>query len=216
MSFDIAITPTLQAVASEDERQLAEDLRGRLGSALREAEEQPEVVEAISLERQAADELALLRKAERVLNQFAKDAGEKASTLREESLDSLIRSACTGQPEFKTLRELAGIESQCRQASRGLERLVEYLIPRAQFIQLRAESYAEQARSRALEGIAQERAQKVLEQLRDAVSQEVVLPVDLSKGVAGALLASAAEHKSRAVQLSKTADEFERTHLNRR
>ena len=59
--------------------------------------------------------------------------------------------------------------------------------------------------------MAQERAEKLLEQLRDAVSEEVVLPVDLSKGVAGALLGQAAEFKRRAVQLSENADAIERT-----
>ena len=66
-------------------------------------------------------------------------------------------------------------------------------------------------RARALEQVAQERAEKLLGQLRDAVSEEVILPVDLSKGVAGALLAQASEYKRRAVQLSEHADGLEKT-----
>jgi hypothetical protein len=59
------------------------------------------------------------------------------------------------------------------------------------------------ARARALERIAQERAEKVLKQLRGAVSEEMVLPVDMSKGVAGALLSRAAGLKRLAVQVSR-------------
>jgi hypothetical protein len=215
MSFDLAATPTLQAVASDDEQQLGEDLRARFESATREAEEQPEVVEASQQEQQSREALSRLRKAERALSQFTKEAGEKAASLREQSLDALIASACDGEPEFKTLRELAVLDHQCRQASRAIERLVEYLIPRAQWSHLRAESHSAYARSRALEQIAQERAERVLAQLKDAVSEEVVLPVDLSKGVSGALLAYAAEHKARAVQIASAADEFEAKYLTR-
>jgi hypothetical protein len=215
MSFDIATTPTLQAVATDDEHQLAEDLANRLESAMREAEEQPDVVEALAQERHTAESLLRWRTAERTLNQFAKAASEKAAALREQSLEILIASAGNGQPEFKAPRELAALEHQCRQTSRAIERLVEHLIPYAELEQLRAESHAEHARARAMERIAQERAQKVLEQLRDAVSQEIVLPVDLSKGVSGALLAHAAEHKARAIRISSTADELEKKRLSR-
>ena len=50
----------------------------------------------------------------------------------------------------------------------------------------------------------------MLEQLRGAVSEEMVLPVDMSKGVAGALLARAAGLKRLAVQVSENADRIER------
>lgn len=108
------------------------------------------------------------------------------------------------------MSELAALEGRHRQASRAIERLVERLIPGAQLLRLRGESHAHAARARALEQVAQERAEKLLGQLRDAVSEEVVLPVDMSKGVSGALLAQAAELKHRALQFSENADAMEK------
>ena len=58
--------------------------------------------------------------------------------------------------------------------------------------------------------------EKVLEQLRGAVSAEMVLPVDMSKGVAGALLARAAGLKRLAVQISENADRIESSYRDRR
>jgi hypothetical protein len=58
--------------------------------------------------------------------------------------------------------------------------------------------------------MAQDRAEKLLARMRDAVTDEMVLPVDLSKGVVGALLTQADGLKRRAIQISETADEMER------
>jgi hypothetical protein len=71
-------------------------------------------------------------------------------------------------------------------------------------------------KARALERIAQERAERVLSQLREAATDEVVLPVDLSKGVAGVLLAQARDLKSLSVKLSENADRLERIYGERR
>ena len=51
--------------------------------------------------------------------------------------------------------------------------------------------------------------------LLQLVTDEMVLPVDLSKGVVGALLAQADGLKRRAVQISESADEFERSYTDR-
>ncbi len=99
-------------------------------------------------------------------------------------------------------------------ATRALERLVEHLTPLAQIAKLRAEAHALVARGRALERIAHERAEKVLSQLREAVSEEMVLPVDMSKGVAGALLARAGAIKRRAVEVSANADRLEAWYMD--
>ncbi len=137
--------------------------------------------------------------------------------LRDAALDAIIQSAASQSTanvdklDFKALSELATLENRSRQASRAIERLVERLIPFAQLVRLREESHAAMTRARALEQIAQERAEKLLGQLRDAVTEEVVLPVDMSKGVSGALLAQASELKRRAIQLSENADTIEKT-----
>jgi hypothetical protein len=211
MSFDIAKTPTVQAVATENEQQLADDLQQRVDAGLRQAEEQPEVSEAAEAQRLAEAHLAKLQKAERALSRFTKEMGEKISAFRGAALDGIIESAASGsKPDFKALTELAAIETRSRHASRAIERLVEQRIPAALIARLRGESHAALAKARAIERIAQERAEKLLGQLRDAVSEEVVLPVDMSKGVSGALLAYAARYKSHAIQISENADQLER------
>jgi hypothetical protein len=212
MSFDIAQTPTLQAVATLDQELLVEDLQQRVETAARQAGELLEVVAANAEERRAADRLAQLRKAERVLSHFAKESGDRLADMRQRSLDALIESASgTEKLDFKALSDLAALEARGRQAIRAIETLVERLIPEAQLLHWRAESHGLSARARGLEQLAQERAEKLLGQLRDAVSEEVVLPVDLSKGVSGALLAQASECKRQAVQFSENADALEKT-----
>jgi len=212
MSFDIVKTPTLQAIATENEQQLADDLQQRVDAGLRQAEEQPEVIEAAEAQRLAEAHLAKLQKAERALSGFTKEMSDKISAFRGAALDGIIESAAAGsKPDFKAFTELAAIETRSRHASRAIERLVEQRIPVAQIARLRGESHAALAKARAIERIAQERAEKLLGQLRDAVSEEVVLPVDMSKGVSGALLAYAARYKNHAIQISENADQLERT-----
>jgi hypothetical protein len=212
MSFDISRTPTLHAVASGDEQQLVEDLQERVEAAIRQAVESPAVVEAVEAQGRAEQYFLGLQKAERALNLFAKSAGEKLAVMREAALDAVIESAAGGDKvEFKGLSELAALESRSRQATRAIERLVERLLPLALWTRLREESHAAIALARALESVAQERAERVLDQLREAVGEEMILPVDLSKGVAGALLARAEDLKQRGVQLSNNADSIEKT-----
>jgi hypothetical protein len=98
---------------------------------------------------------------------------------------------------------------------RALERLVEHVIPLAQIAYLRGDSHELLTRARAIESIAQERAERVLSQLREAVSEEMVLPVDMSKGVAGALLAHAGGLKKLAVQQAENADRIEKAYTAR-
>ena len=213
MSFDIAETPTLQAVATDDERQLAEDLQERVEESIAEADASADVLEAVAAQNAAADLLARLRKAERALTQHSKLLREQIAASSRAALDGLIDSVATGgKPEFKKLGEVSAIEDQNRFAGRAIQRLIEHLIPVAQIASLREESYALLVRSRAVERIAQERAERVLGQMREAVTDEIVLPVDMSKGVAGALLAHAAGLKRCAVQLSENADRMERSH----
>ena len=76
---------------------------------------------------------------------------------------------------------------------------------------MREESHAAITLARALEAAAQERAERVLDQMREAVGEEMILPVDLSKGVAGALLERADDLRQRGVQLSSNADKIEKS-----
>ncbi|MCU1335387.1 MAG: hypothetical protein JWO19_968 [Bryobacterales bacterium] len=216
MSFYLAETPTLEAVATEDERVLTQDLQARVAEAVQQAESLGPVCEAASAHQHAQDRLERLRAAERALNRHAKDARERVVETSEQTLESLVEAAASGKKlEFKKLDEMAAGEAQIRTLGQAIERLTEHLIPRAQIGSLREEAHALEARARALERIAQERAERVLEQLRGAVSEEMVLPVDLSKGVAGALLAQAAGLKRLAVQVSENADRIERAYQER-
>lgn len=216
MSFDIARTPTLQAVAGTDEQQLIEDLQQRVDAAVVLADAQESVVAAMQARDQSGQDLQKLRNAERALHSYARQLAEKTAATRETALDSFIESmAESAKPETKPLTELALLETRGRHVSQAIERLVEQRIPLAQIRALREESHALMTKVKALENIAHDRAEKLLENLRDAVSEEVVLPVDLSKGVVGALLHQADEFKQRALQLATNADELERTYMSR-
>ena len=217
MSFYLAETPTLEAVSTEDEQLLAQDLQARVDEGVQQAEEQPDVVEATEAEALARNRLERLRAAERTLSRQAKESRERMAELSEKSLEILVEAAASGKKlEFKKLDEMAAGEVQIRTLGQAIAKLAEHLIPLAQVGGLREEAHALEARARALERIAQERAEKVLAQLRGAVTDEVVLPVDLSKGVAGALLARAAGLKRCAVQISENADRIERSYQDRR
>ncbi|MBZ5601801.1 MAG: hypothetical protein LAO79_05795 [Acidobacteriia bacterium] len=222
MSFDIAglnlaKTPTLEAVATGDEKALAADLRKRVEEAIQAAESQKEVVEARESQAAAERKLGSFKNAERWLSDFAKAALAQAAIAAEAALNAWIASAAVGEkPEYKKAAAVASIETQHQFAIRAIERLVEHFIPAAQIESLREESHALMTRARAVEAIAQQRAQKILGQVRDAVSDEMVLPIDLSKGVSGALLAHSAGWKKMALQISANADELERSYNERR
>jgi hypothetical protein len=218
MSYQLSQTPTLEAVASGDEALLARDLQARVDEAVKQAESAPEVAAALESQAAAAARLARLRTAERELNQQSKQTRERAGALGQAVLDALVEAAGAGESgpvEAEKLGQLAAVEDQVRFMGRAIERLAEHQIPLAEIGGMQEEAHALLAQSRALERIAQERAEKVLGQIRAAVSEEMVLPVDLSKGVAGALLARAAALKSRAVRISKQADELGRAYQER-
>jgi hypothetical protein len=63
MSFDIARTPTLHAVATGDEQQLVENLQERVEAAIRQAAETPAVMEAVEAQRRAEQHCLSLQKA---------------------------------------------------------------------------------------------------------------------------------------------------------
>jgi len=209
-NFDIAQTKTLEAVTTTDEQARSADLQKRVADALGEAEKDRQVIEAAEASAAAADRLAKLRAAQRTLNEYARAMRDRFAKSSAAVVDAVIESAAAGKPEFGKLSEVVAIETRNRYASRALEQIAETLIPAAQIASLRAESHAMEARARAVRGIAQERAERVLEQMRGAVTEEIALPVDLSKGVAGALLEHAEGLKRRAVQISEQADEMER------
>lgn len=216
MSIDLAQTPTLQAVATGDERRLVEDLEQRVDAAVQQAVSQPEVIAAEENERAAAERLAKLTRAERALNGHARQIAERTSVAREAALDALIESAAGGEKlDYKPLAELFTLEHRARYLSRTIERLVETRMPLERIAHLREESHAAMVRAKALEQIARERAEKLLGQLREAVTEEVVLPVDLSKGVSGALIAQAAEYRRRGIAISENADRLEKSYATK-
>jgi hypothetical protein len=216
MSFHLSQTPTLEAVSTDDDARLAEDLQARVAEAVAQAEAMPDAKAAAEASQTAAAKLDQLRTAERSLHQCAKEARTKLDEIGKAAMDALVDAAARGaKPEWTKAEDANVIEIQIRHSGRTLERLTEHLIPLAQIASLREESHALEAQARALEAIAQERAEKVLGQIRAAVKEEMVLPVDMSKGVAGALLNRAKDQRRRAVQLSGEADELEQTYRDR-
>ena len=213
--FQITETPTLHFVSTEDEQRLSQDLQARLEESLKQAEAQPEVSTAMETHRIAADRLQQLKNAERALHQCARELNEQMAASGQKTLDAIIESAADGKPEFTNIGELTVLETRGRQVGRALERIVEHMIPLGQIAELREDSQALATRARAIEKVAQERAERVLGQLRDAVSEEIVLPVDMSKGVAGALLAHATGLKKLAIQQSENADRMEKAYTAR-
>jgi predicted nucleotidyltransferase len=216
MSFELSQTPTLEAVATSDDELLAQDMQARVAEATKQAEVVPDVAAAMEGARNAATQLARLRGAERALHRIAKEARERLELAGQAALDALVEMAASGsKPDWKRATEAAAIETQIRYAGRAIERLAEHSIPLAQITGLREEAHSLEAQARAFEAIAQERAEKVLGQIRAAVSDEMVLPVDMSKGVAGALLNRAKDLRTRAVQMSTEADGLEKKYASR-
>jgi hypothetical protein len=213
--FQLTETPTLHFVATADEQKLSKDLEARFEESLRLAEEQTEAIAAAETHRGAAQRLEELKKAERGLHRYARESGAEMARVAGSALDAIIYSSASGEPDFTKAGELAALETRNRQVGRALERLVEHLIPLAQIVQLRADSHELMTRARAVEKVAQERAERVLGQMREAVSEEIVLPVDMSKGVAGVLLAHAGGLKRLAVQQRENADRIERSYTAR-
>jgi hypothetical protein len=213
--FQITETPTLHFVATGDEQQLSQDLQARLDESLGQAEQQPEVMVAVETTRGAENRLQQMKKAERTLHHYARESNIEMAGVADKTLGSIIESASEGKPAFTKVSELMSIEARIRYTGRALERLVEHLIPLAQIAHLRSDSHELLTRAKAIEKIAQERAERVLGQLREAVSEEMVLPVDMSKGVAGALLAHAGGLKRLAMQQSENADRIEKSYTAR-
>ncbi len=213
MRFDLSKTPTLHAVTHADEQALAENLHQRVVEGVAQAEATPEAVEAEQVRAAAQQNLENTRRAERTLSALARTLNDQMSAATDEAISTFIETAAAGvKPDLKKLSAIAALETQGRLVTRAIERLVEHLIPLAEIGHLRADSHAKLAGSRALEVIAQQRAEKLLGQLRHAVAEEVVLPVDLSKGVAGALLARAADLRRRAIEASTNADRLEESY----
>ena len=212
--FDLAQTSTLQAVATGNQQELADDLQKRLDEAAVHAGEQPEVLRAAAEYQAAESALRGLQTATRGLNASVKDLRQQMTGVSAKALDKLIEAAATGaKPDYGKLADLAALEQREKLSTKAIERLVEHLTPLALVARLRAESHAHEAKARALEAVARQRAEKVLNQLRDAVSEEIVLPVDLSKGVAGALMNNAAELRRLAREAARNAAQIEKTYM---
>jgi hypothetical protein len=210
MNFDLAQTPMLHAVVTADERLLTDDLQQRAAEAIAQAEQQPEATEAAEAQKAANERFLRLQTAERGLSQHAKDSRDLAMGISRATIEGIIESAAGGKKlEFRKVDELVKLDHQQRCVNLAIQQLVESQIPLARITGLRAESHAMMATARAVERIAQERAERVLGQLREAVAEELVLPVDMSQGVAGALLAHASMLKRAAIQISESADHLE-------
>jgi hypothetical protein len=215
-SFDITATPTLQAVTTADEQLLVSDLQSRVDEAITQAEQHPEVAEALAAQLEAETELKRLQTASHSLNAQARELRAQVAQATGKAISKLIGAAsAAARPDYAPVTQLLTIEHRERVTGRAIERVVEHLSPLALIGRLRADAHAYLTRAKAIEAAAQQRAERILGQLREAVSDEVVLPVDFSKGVAGALLTHASELRRLAGEASKNAHEIERSYLDR-
>src|SRR5215831_6458105 len=101
MSFHLSQTPTLEAVSTDDDARLAEDLQARVAEAIAQAEAMPDAKAAAESSRASAANLEQLRTAERSLHQWAKEARTKLDEIGKTAMDSLVQAAAKGAtPEW--------------------------------------------------------------------------------------------------------------------
>ena len=215
-SFDITETPTLQAVVTSNESALVQDLQTRVDDALAQAAAQPTVVEAVKAQSEAEIALQKLQTASRTLTATAKELRGQVFQASSKAMDKLIECAAGGDKmEYNPVTQLAIIDYREKVVGRAIERVVEHLTPQALIARLRSDACVYLASATAIEAIAQQRAERILSQMRDAVSDEVVLPVDLSKGVSGGLLSQATECRRLAGEASSNANQVEKSYMER-
>jgi hypothetical protein len=113
-------------------------------------------------------------------------------------VEELIKSAASGgkRPDQKVASSIIERENEARLLIRAVERIVEHLKPTAQITRLWAEAAHQFARAKVLDKLAHERAQRLLESLSAAVSEEGVVQVDAKAGVSGLLLGMASEART--------------------
>jgi hypothetical protein len=123
MSFDIAVTPTLQAVATPDEELLAQTLQARVRQAIASAEQQREVIDAVEVQQAAEQRAARLRKAERSLSRYSQETREQTAEAAGAAMDAIIESvaATNDRPDFKKLQALSILENHGKYAGRAIE-----------------------------------------------------------------------------------------------
>jgi len=90
MSFDLAQTPTVEAVSTGDEALLVHDLQARVDESIVRAGKSPEVLVAMEAQRIAGEKLARLRKAERSLSAYSKESRERAARKAKAALDAIV------------------------------------------------------------------------------------------------------------------------------
>src|SRR5271170_7679522 len=103
--FQITDTPTLHFVATGDEQKLSHDLQARLEESLRQTDEQPDVILAGEATRAADGRIQLMKKAERILHEFARESNDEMTGVSEKALGAVIESAAAGRPAFTQLSE---------------------------------------------------------------------------------------------------------------
>src|SRR6478752_5813930 len=112
MSFHLSQTPTLEAVSTDDDARLAEDLQARVAEAVAQAEAAPNAKTAAESSQAAAANLDKLRTAERSLHHWAKEARTKLDEIGKASMDSLVEAAAKGaKPEWSKAEDATAIEN---------------------------------------------------------------------------------------------------------
>jgi len=209
-------TPIVRAVGSDDPDAVVRALRQKVDEVVAEIESRSDVAEAIEELRRADERLQRLKNAERSLNERGRELSDRLAAVAERLLESFVESAADGvEPAPQQLAEMADLERAHRLTTRAIQRAVEHLIPKAEIALLRADANMRITKADALKETAERRARKMVELLRGAVAEEVVVPVDTSKSVSGELVQRANELEAQAMASLSRADGLEKLYCKR-
>ncbi len=198
-NIDIRATPELQLIAEGGRRQLD----AKAAEAIIEAFSRPEVkakLAELETAQKKVEKLATARKnlaeQSKKLDVFLRDVAR---------LDDWITAAAEGKkPDSQVLAKVGAVQAEATVVKSCLDRINTKLMPLAQVSEWFATGEHEEARAVALDLVAHERAQRLMEALRAATDEEVSLKVDVRSGVAGLLL-QRANQASEAAQAAQNA-----------
>ena len=207
MELDLQTTPTVILSTPNAANVVTE----KLVAELRRVAEDPAVIEAQSAFENAEARQMKLDVALRGLNARYGELDKWLKGILPEHVEALIEAAASGskQPGAKTASRIIDAESEVRLLIRAVQRVVEHLNPTAQIACLQAEARYGFTRAKSLETLANERAQRLLESLSVAVSEEGTVQVDAKAGVSGVLLSMASEAKTKAYGHERLAKELQ-------
>jgi hypothetical protein len=205
--LNLRATPTVNLSAPDSANRMAE----ALVAESRRVDADPTVVEAWTAFENAEARQDELDGALSALNVRYSEIDKWLKDIAPAYVEELIKSAASGgrRPDQKVAGQIIDRENEVRLLVRAVQRIVEHLKPTAQIARLWAEAAHQFARAKVLDRLAHERAQRLLDSLSAAVSEEGVVQVDAKAGVSGLLLGMASEARTTAHGHERLAKELQ-------